>query len=221
MEKFRIYNKKKLFEETHLLNKGKFPRWELRHTYCMQTRRDCVRMGLWEILPSQLCNVQKDHHGPTYWSFSWGLLRVIFKTASLLKKKSQNSTQPIHPGSDNTSTPELRAGCEALQGAWQNSLPLFCLCSGVDNVSLLGAGHESVSKNKNTDPDLRLCWVPQHWGQRPSGNYLLWYSWSSSSLCEDILHRSFQCHCIHYVLWFMINWKPMLAVFNTSQELQI
>lgn len=167
----------------------------------MQSRTDCIRMGLWEVLPSQLSTVQKDHHSPTYWSFRCIFLWVIFKTASLFLK-TQNNSQPIYPGSENTSTPELRAeGVQHLNvhdREWQTSLPLFWLCGGKGNVSLLGAGPKSVSKNKNTDPDLRLFWVSQHWGQRPqssdyseyldievkdqSGNYLLWYSWSSSAL---------------------------------------
>lgn len=130
-------------------------------------------MGLLEILPSHLSTVQKDHHSPTYWSLSCIILWVILKTASLFKKTPQNSTQPIHPGSDNTSTPELRA--RGVQHSKEHGKPL-CLSSGCAVVWtmwvywVLGM---SVSKNKNTDPDLRLCRVPQHWGQRPKWELLL------------------------------------------------
>lgn len=86
MEKCRMYNKKVFWRDTSA-QQGRFPRWELRHIYCMQSRKGCIRMGLWEILPSQLSTVQKGHHSPTYWSFSCLLLWVIFKTAALFKKK--------------------------------------------------------------------------------------------------------------------------------------
>lgn len=220
MEKFRIYNKKKLFEETHLLNKGRFPRWELRHTYCLQTRRDCVRMGLWEILPSQLSNVQKDHHSPTYWSFSWALLWVIFKTASLFKKKKpkialnlyiQVVTIHLHQSS------ELGVKHSKVHG---KTLCLSSACAVVWTMWVywvLGMRVSARTKMLTQTSGYAEYLNIEVKGQ--SGNSLLWYSWSSSALCEDILHRSF--HCIHYVLWFMINWKQLLAVFNTSQELQI
>lgn len=119
----------------------------------MQSRTDCIRMGLWEVLPSQLSTVQKDHHSPTYWSFRCIFLWVIFKTASLFLK-TQNNSQPIYPGSENTSIPELRAeGVQHLNvhdREWQTSLPLFWLCGGKGNVSLLGAGPKRVSARTKT-----------------------------------------------------------------------
>lgn len=58
---------------------------------CMQSRTECIRIGHRETLPSQLSTVQKDYHGPTSWSFSWVLLWVIFKTASLFKKNPKTA----------------------------------------------------------------------------------------------------------------------------------
>lgn len=149
----------------------------------MQSRTDCIRMGLWQISPSQLSTVQKDHHGPTYWSFSCLLLWVIFKTASLFKKKThQNSTQPVHPGSDNTSTPELRAG--GVQHSKVHGKPL-CLSSGYAEVWTVWVcwmlSMRARTKTLTQTSDYSEYLNIEVKGQ--SGNYLMWYLWSSSALC--------------------------------------
>jgi len=61
MEKFRMYNKKKLFEETYLLNRADSQGGS------QGTLTICNRLnkGLWEMLQSQLSTVQRDNHRPT------------------------------------------------------------------------------------------------------------------------------------------------------------
>lgn len=149
----------------------------------MQTRRDCVRMGLWEILPSQLSTVQKDHHSPTYWSFSCALLWVIFKTASLLKKTPKPALNLYIQVWQYIYTRAQSWGCSTPRCMAKLSASLLPVQWCGQRESIGCWAWESVSKNKNADPDLRLCWVPQHWGQRPKWELFLWYSWSSSALC--------------------------------------
>ena len=162
------------------------------------------------MLQSQLSTVQRDHHRPTYWSFSlflYGLSeRLLFFWVGLKK------TQYIH-------TRAQKWGCAALQCATQvmanlsNSLRTIQWC-----VQRESAGYQAgqYQQDKNCWPSWQSISTPRskaEVGTTSSDTHGL------PQPCVEILHGSFQCHCINYILWFMISWKPTLAVFNDPQEL--
>lgn len=151
----------------------------------MQSRTDSIRMGLWEILPSQLSTIQKDHHGPTYWSFSCVLLWIIFKTASLFKKKQTTQTAlnlyiqavtiHLHQSSELgvCSTPRCMANLSA-------SLLAIAVVWKMWVCWVLGMRVSARTKTLTHSSDYSQYLNIEVKGQ--SKNYLLWYLWSSSAL---------------------------------------
>lgn len=127
MEKFRIYKRKSCLKR-HICSTRQIPKVRakcIHLLYAVQIRlfKDGA-LGSFAITTFYYPKRSPQSSLLIFYCVLW----VIFKTASVLKKKqNQNNTQPIHGGNDHTSTPELRAG--GVQHSKVHGKPL-CLSSG-------------------------------------------------------------------------------------------